>query len=235
MNERVTRPPFDLEQYRLPTTQPKTMSEYYGPAFKAAGQMAKELAMDDLYVGSSVLGGAGAGERALNYLGRGAISKLPLLANAGKMIAKSSLGSLGPLGGLALLLQDGTGNIPNDEELYSLVTDEINSVRKGLSNYENREGELFEQNIDIETYPDQNEGDMRYADETDIERLALSNLNKKFGPFPENEQDLSLPQKQTMSAVKSYFDAKKSGTLNKKPEFQRTMGEALSQHFFDRK
>ena len=223
MNERVTRPPFDLEQYRLPTTQPKTMSEYYGPAFKAAGQMAKELAMDDLYVGSSVLGGAGAGERALNYLGRGAISKLPLLANAGKMVAK---GSLGPLGGLALLLQDGTGNIPNDEELYSLVTDEINSVRKGLSNYENREGELFEHKTD---------GDMRYADETDIERFALGNLSKKFGPFPENEQDFSMPQKQISSAVKSYFDAKKSGSLNKKPEFQRTMGEALSQHFFDRK
>ena len=231
MDERVTRPSFDLEQYRLPTTQPKTISEFYGPELKAAGQMAKELAMEDAIVGSAVLGSAGAGESALNYLGRGAISKLPSLATAGKMIAK---GSLGPLGGLALLLQDGTGNIPNDEELYSLVTDEINSVRKGLSNYENREGELFEQNIDIETYPDQNEGDMRYLDETDIERLALSNLNKKFGPFPENEQDLSLPQKQTMSAVKSYFDAKKSGTLNKKPEFQRTMGEALSQHFFNK-
>ena len=230
MNERVTRPPFDLEQYRLPTTQPKTMSEFYGPELKAAGQMAKELAMEDAIVGSAVLGSAGAGESALNHLGRGAMSKLPLLANAGKMVAK---GSLGPLGVLTSLLED-TGNIPNDEELYSLVTDEINSVRKGLSNYENREGELFEQNIDIETYPDQNEGDMRYTDETDIERLALSNLNKKFGPFPENEQDLSLPQKQTMSAVKSYFDAKKSGTLNKKPEFQRTMGEALSQHFFDK-
>jgi len=95
-----------------------------------------------------------------------------------------------------------------------------------LSNYENREGELFEHNTD---------GDMRYADETDIERFALGNLSKKFGPFPENEQDFSMPQKQITSAVKSYFDAKKSGSLNKKPEFQRTMGEALSQHFFDRK
>ena len=76
---------------------------------------------------------------------------------------------------------------------------------------------------------------MRYADETDIERFALGNLSKKFGPFPENEQDFSMPQRIASQAVKSYFDAKKSRSLNKKPKFQGTIGEALSQHFFDRK
>ena len=44
-----------------------------------------------------------------------------------------------------------------------------------------------------------------------------------------------MPQRIASQAVKSYFDAKKSRSLNKKPKFQGTIGEALSQHFFDRK
>lgn len=208
MDERVTRPPFDLEQYRLPTKQPKTMLEFYGPELKAAGQMAKELAVEDLYVGSSVLGGAGAGERVLNHLVRGAMSKgrgpmskvrgamsmLPSLATAGKMIAK---GSLGPLGVLTALLED-TGNIPNDaEELYPLVTKEIDSYRDKLLNYEaqNNNGEPFE-------------AEGRYADETDIENRALEQIHIKFGPFPRDRSQYTPEQEQVVFQLKQYFNKK---------------------------
>ena len=194
MNERVTRPPFDLEQYRLPTTQPKTMSEFYGPELKAAGQMAKELAMEDAIVGSAVLGSAGAGESALNHLGRGAMSKLPLLANAGKMVAK---GSLGPLGVLTSLLED-TGNIPNDaEELYPLMTKEMDSYRDKLLNYEaqNNNGEPFE-------------AEGRYADETDIENRALEQIDIKFGPFPRDRSQYTPEQEQVVFQLKQYFNKK---------------------------
>ena len=194
MNERVTRPPFDLEQYRLPTTQPKTISEFYGPELKAAGQMAKELAMEDAIVGSAVLGSAGAGEAALNYLGRGAMSTLPSLANAGKMIAK---GSLGPLGVLTSLLED-TGNIPNDaEELYPLITKEMDSYRDKFLNYEaqNNNGEPFE-------------AEGRYADETDIENRALEQIEIKFGPFPRDRSQYTPEQEQVVFQLKQYFNKK---------------------------
>jgi len=201
MDERVTRPPFDLEQYRLPTKQPKTMLEFYGPELKAAGQMAKEFAAEDAVVGSAVLGSAGAGERVLNHLvrgamskGRGAMSMLPSLATAGKMIAK---GSLGPLGVLTALLED-TGNIPNDaEELYPLVTKEIDSYRDKLLNYEaqNNNGEPFE-------------AEGRYADETDIENRALEQIHIKFGPFPRDRSQYTPEQEQVVFQLKQYFNKK---------------------------
>mgnify|MGYP003652888690 CR=1 FL=1 len=194
MDERVTRPSFDLEQYRLPTTQPKTISEFYGPELKAAGQMAKEFAAEDAVVGSAVLGSAGAGERVLNHLVRGAISKLPSLATAGKMIVK---GSLGPLGVLTSLLED-TGNIPNDaEELYPLMTKEMDSYRDKLLNYEaqNNNGEPFE-------------AEGRYADETDIENRALEQIEIKFGPFPRDRSQYTPEQEQVVFQLKQYFNKK---------------------------
>ena len=201
MDERVTRPSFDLEQYRLPTTQPKTMLEFYGPELKAAGQMAKEFAAEDAVVGSAVLGSAGAGERVLNHLVRGAISKgrgamstLPSLANAGKMIAK---GSLGPLGVLTSLLED-TGNIPNDaEELYPLMTKEMDSYRDKLLNFEaqNNNGEPFE-------------AEGRYADETDIENRALEQIEIKFGPFPRDRSQYTPEQEQVVFQLRQYFNKK---------------------------